>query len=153
MTDVPFQSILCPVDFSKCSSNALRVGARLSFTTGKPLKIIHATHFDVPPYLTEKAQVAIADELANARREAKEKLAEWATPYLPEGLAPEYEIIERPAVDAIRQAADAMPGCWIVMGTHGRTGVRRLLIGSVTERTLRETHVPTLTIPPGAEPC
>jgi len=151
MTNMPYQAILCPVDFSAGAAAALRTAARLAQAAGVPLRVIYATHFETPPYFTESAQMELAQQLVSARIAAQDALAAWCEPHLTPGLNVSYEILERPPVDAIRHVAEQLPGCWIVMGTHGRTGLRRLLLGSVTERTLREAGVPVLTIPPAAK--
>lgn len=148
MSNMPFGSILCPVDFSDGSAAALETAARLASAAGVPLKVVYATHFEAPPYFTESAQMELARQLVNARLAAQDALSAWCDPFLPPGLKVTYDIVERPPVDAIKHAAEGLPNCWIVMGTHGRTGLRRLLLGSVTERTLRDAGVPVLTIPP-----
>jgi nucleotide-binding universal stress UspA family protein len=58
------------------------------------------------------------------------------------------------AADEIVAQAEHLSADLIVMGTHARQGVQRLLLGSVTERVLRTAHVPVLTVPPanGTEP-
>jgi nucleotide-binding universal stress UspA family protein len=109
---------------------------------------LHAIHIEVPAYMTEGSAAEIQRQLAVARQEAAKHLNEWAAPHIPATVATEVLIDERPAVDAIHAAAAKLPKPWIVMGTHGRTGLQRLLLGSVTERTLRESRVPVVTIPP-----
>ncbi len=148
MPKVPYRAILCPVDFSAGAASSLRVGAELALAGGVVLKVIYATHFEAPPFFNESAQMELAKSLVNAKLAAQDALSSWSAPHLPEGVDVSYEILERPPVDAIRHVAESLPGCWIVMGTHGRTGLKRLLLGSVTERTLREAGVPVLTIPP-----
>jgi nucleotide-binding universal stress UspA family protein len=148
MSSLPYQSILCPVDFSSGAGDALRIGSQLAKSSGVPLKVIYATHFEAPPFINESAQMELAKGLVNAKLAAQDALASWCEPFLAPGAEVTYEILERPPVDAIHAVAETMPGCWIVMGTHGRTGLKRLLLGSVTERTLREVGVPVVTIPP-----
>jgi nucleotide-binding universal stress UspA family protein len=55
------------------------------------------------------------------------------------------------ATGEIVATAEQLPADIVVMGTHGRVGVERLLLGSVTEHVLRTTRVPVLTVPPGVE--
>jgi len=148
MSNCPFQSILCPIDFSDCSAEALKDAARLAALGSVKLVVLHATHVDVPAYMTEGTAAEIQRQLAAARRDAAERLNEWASPHIPANVSTEVIIDERPAVEAIHAVAAKLPAPWIVMGTHGRTGLQRLLLGSVTERTLRESHVPVVTIPP-----
>lgn len=148
MSNCPFQSVLCPVDFSECSADALKEAARLAALGSVRLVLLHAIHIEVPAYMTEGSAAEIQRQLAVARQEAAKHLNEWAAPHIPASVATEVLIDERPAVDAIHGVAAKLPNPWIVMGTHGRTGLQRLLLGSVTERTLRESRVPVVTIPP-----
>jgi nucleotide-binding universal stress UspA family protein len=53
---------------------------------------------------------------------------------------------EGPSTDVILEAADEYEADVIVMGTHGRTGFRRLVLGSVTEEVLRKARCPVLTV-------
>jgi nucleotide-binding universal stress UspA family protein len=149
MSNCPFQSVLCPVDFSECSAEALKEAARLAALASVKLVLLHATHIEVPAYMTEGTAGEIQRQLAAVREEAARHLNEWAAPHL-SGASAEVVIDERPAVEAIHAQAAKLPKPWIVMGTHGRTGLQRLLLGSVTERTLRESHVPVVTIPPSS---
>ena len=146
MSNCPFQTVLCPVDFSDCSAHALETAAKLAKLASVRLVLLHATHIEVPAYMTEGSAGEIKRQLASVREEAARHLNEWAAPHL-SGVEVEVVIDERPAVDAIHAQSARLPQPWIVMGTHGRTGLQRLLLGSVTERTLRESHVPVVTIP------
>jgi nucleotide-binding universal stress UspA family protein len=150
MSNCPFQSVLCPVDFSEGSARALETAAKLAALGDAKLVLLHAAHVEVPSYMTEGSANEIRRQLAAVREEAARKLNEWAAPYLAGGVTAEVVIDERPAVEAIHAQAAKLPQPWIVMGTHGRTGLQRLLLGSVTERTLRESRVPVVTIPPPA---
>lgn len=143
-----FRWILCPVDFSDCSARALGAAVALAKTARRPLKVLYAAHLEVPHYMNESAQVEITKQLVASKLAAQDALSAWVESRIPPETDIDYEIVERPPVEAIRHAAHSAPGCWIVMGTHGRTGLKRLLLGSVTERTLREAGVPVLTIPP-----
>lgn len=60
-----------------------------------------------------------------------------------------FEIAEGPTTAEILAAADAMPADLLVMGTHGRSGFERLVLGSVTEKVLRKAACPVLTVPRG----
>lgn len=146
-----FKWILCPVDFSDCSARALGAAVALAKTARRPLKVLYAVHLDVPAYVNESAQVEITKQLVASKLAAKDALSAWVASHVAPGTDIEYEIVEQPPVEAIRQTAQSASGCWIVMGTHGRTGLKRLLLGSVTERTLREAGVPVLTIPPESQ--
>jgi nucleotide-binding universal stress UspA family protein len=59
----------------------------------------------------------------------------------------EFEIAEGSTAAGILATADAMPADLLVMGTHGRSGFERLVLGSVTEKVLRKAACPVLTVP------
>jgi nucleotide-binding universal stress UspA family protein len=61
----------------------------------------------------------------------------------------EFEVAQGHAVIEILARADAMPADLLVLGTHGRSGFERLALGSVTEKVLRKTTRPVLTVPRG----
>ena len=54
-----------------------------------------------------------------------------------------------PVVREVLREAEQMPATLVVMGTHGRGGFERLMLGSVTEKVLRKARCPILTVPPG----
>ena len=148
MIAAPFDFILCPIDFSDCSANALHWAAWLAQSSGKPLHLLHAVHIDMPAYLTAEHKESILDEWKNVRLHAEEHLREWVKPHLPEDLSVQYEVSDAPAVEAII-ASSHRGNAWVVMGTHGRTGWRQVWMGSVTTRTIEQAKVPVLAIPPG----
>jgi nucleotide-binding universal stress UspA family protein len=152
MIPPPFQSIVCPIDFSDCSANALRWAAWLAQTSGKPLRLLHAVHVDMPSYLTAKHREDILDQWAQVRAQAEAHLREWVKSHLPEGLEVHYEVSDAPPVEAIIAAAHREDS-WVVMGTHGRTGWREVWMGSVTTRTIELAKVPVLAIPPDKKIC
>jgi len=69
------------------------------------------------------------------------------------GVTVETEIIEGSPSREIMQAAETHDCDLIVMGTHGRGGLNRLLLGSVTEKVVRDARVPVLTVNVGIEPA
>lgn len=152
MIPPPFESVVCPIDFSECSANALRWAAWLAQASGKPLRLLHAVHVDTPSYITPERRERILEEWNEVRRHAEAHLKEWSRPYLPEGIEVYYEISDAPPVEAIIAAAHRT-NAWVVMGTHGRTGWRSVWLGSVTTRTIEQAKVPVLAIPPDKTIC
>lgn len=152
MLSVPFDSIVCPTDFSECSANALRWAVWLASTANRPLRLLHAVHVDMPAYVTQEMRTRILEQWDQVRRDAELHLREWAKPHLTENLVVHYEISDAPAVEAVIASAHR-DNSWIVMGTHGRTGWRQVWIGSVTTRTIEQAKVPVLAIPPDRQLC
>ncbi len=138
-----FKHILCPVDFSERSAQALRYAARLAQCGGARITAVYADLFAPPPYFTESSLDEMDRQVRVARQAAQDHLEKWTRP-LAEGA--ELRVEEALPADGIREAAAAIPADLIVIGTHGRSGFNRLMLGSVTERVLREAHVPVLVV-------
>jgi nucleotide-binding universal stress UspA family protein len=85
-----------------------------------------------------------------SREEVLADLRQWIEPIGASGLSPELVADEGRPHEAIVKCATGLPADIIVIGTHGRTGVSRLLLGSVTEKVLRTAPCPVLTVPPAA---
>ncbi len=152
MLPVPFDSIVCPTDFSECSANALRWAVWLAANNKRPLRLLHAIHIDMPAYVTQDIRTQILEQWDNVRRDAEKHLREWAKPHLTENLEVYYEISDAPPVEAVIALAHR-DNSWVVMGTHGRTGWRQVWMGSVTTRTIEQAKVPVLAIPPDRQLC
>jgi universal stress protein A len=132
----PLQRILCPVDFSPLSAKALAYAERLAAGTGAELVLAHA--FDIPASHTYDDVQNPADPTIRTQFEE-----------LP---------LTSPNPKVVRVLHAGPPGdviCWlaenrccdlIVMGTHGRTGLKHLLLGSVVEHVVRHARCPVLTI-------
>jgi nucleotide-binding universal stress UspA family protein len=146
---VTFTHILAPVDFSDFASRSLAHAAALSRWYDAKLSVLHvAPAFEVLP-VEGALGVPLQDVRSSTQEEAVQDMrrlleaggvADNAVPVTRTG-DPSAVIIE----EAVKNKTDL-----IVMGTHGRRGFRRMLLGSVTESVLREAPCPVLTVPPRA---
>jgi universal stress protein A len=146
-----FQSILVPVDYSDPSRRALELA--LSLADGAQVTVVHV--WDRPPYVGEEV-VAHPDgsrrslsELirSNAERDMTDFLAQVSTTT---GTRLQHHLISGDPVSGIIAEASKPSYDLLVVGTHGRTGVTKLLLGSVTERLIRLSPIPVLTVPPAS---
>ncbi len=144
-----FHRVLCPVDFSEASTRALLFAERLVRETGAELFLLHA--FDAP------ASYDTAGQQEPANPEIKRHFDDL-TPHHPDTKL-ERILHAGPAGEVICWLAGERRCDLIVMGTHGRTGLRHLLVGSVAEYVLRHAKCPVTTVrdysadePPLAEP-
>jgi nucleotide-binding universal stress UspA family protein len=95
-----------------------------------------------PPMAVEGTRHVIVDDLGQLRREADAYLAPLASRLASRGVAVSCEVrVGRPA-ERILDAARETGADLIAMSTHGRSGLGRLLFGSVAEQVLREADVP-----------
>lgn len=145
--------ILCPVDFSDTSRHALEYALTLARWYESRVTVLHAclvpAAVSVAPFGGPAGMEPTA--LAVPRRaELRRELEGFIEPYVAEGVPLDLSLGEGLAIEEILHGAAELPADLIVMGTHGRSGVERLLLGSVAERVLRKAPCPVLTVPPRA---
>jgi len=143
------QRILCPVDFSEVSEAALRFAGRLAECGQAEITVLYAHYFEAPAYFTEARIEELTREFHESRHEAELAVAQFAHRILP-GVAVRVVVEEGAPQEAIARAAQSEGADVVVMGTHGRSGVSRLMLGSVAERVLRSSAIPVLTVRPAA---
>jgi nucleotide-binding universal stress UspA family protein len=142
--------ILCPLDFSLFSRHALGQGIALAREFGAEIAAFHV--FSLAPVvevLPASAAMVIDPLTLSASRRAAlaAELREFTYEVDAGGVVIQVGVEEGDPVDAIVTRAADWPADLIVMGTHGRTGFGRLLLGSVAERVLRRATCPVLTVP------
>jgi nucleotide-binding universal stress UspA family protein len=140
--------ILCPVDFSDLSARALRYAGMLAGRLNAHLTVVYANSFSAPPYFTQSRLEDLERQFRESFQEAETALRRFVQEQM-RGVAHgevDVRVIEGLPVDAIRKTAKESHADLIVMGTHGCSGLNRLMLGSVTERLLRESEVPVLTV-------
>ena len=142
-------TILVPFDFSAAAESALAWAADLHKTTGAgPIQIVHAINSHPVGTVDTSLEALLPNEDEIAELERKMVTAASAR-----GARATAKVLVRLSEvgDIILDAARADGAELIVMGTHGRTGVRRLLLGSVAEHVLRHADCPVVTVhAPGA---
>lgn len=139
-TDI--SSVLVPTDGSECAQTAVDHAGDLARAVDATLHVV---------YVVEVGQVIDGDR-ARKLRESLEEVGEMAleaalervqsSTYLSTATA---ILTGAPSFEIVSYAADHDVDC-IVMGTHGRKGVRRVLLGSVTERVVRRADVPVISV-------
>jgi nucleotide-binding universal stress UspA family protein len=149
--------ILVPVDFSDLSALGLRYAGALAKCSGAKLSVLFANPFQPPAYFTASRVAELEKQFQSARRDAEEYLREFVAKTLPERTDVAADVIDAMPVDAILRESERLQPDVIVMGAHGRSGVNRLMMGSVAERLIRSSRIPVLTVrgdaPPAAGPA
>jgi len=140
--------ILVPTDFSDASTYALRFAARLADRTGARIRLVYADYFVPPIDFAASAAVEYALTSNEAEDEAKKLLIRTAEENLPATVPFDTRVVVESPVAAILDEARHCGADLVVMGTHGRTGFRRLVVGSVTESVTRAINVPVITVSP-----
>lgn len=149
---IEIKRILCPVDFSEFSRHALAHAVMLARWYDSTVTVFHAYPPAAPPmiFAGDPAGVAIAPILTpgEARDQTLTRLASFANCVKPEAVPVSFEARPGNAVPSILDLAKSLPSDLIVMGTYGRSGVDRLILGSVTEKVLRKSRCPVMVVPP-----
>jgi universal stress protein A len=145
------RQILVPVDFSEPSRAALDYAAELARPFAASIDILHV--FEVPAFLPQGTLVQTAPldiSLVDlVRKNAEDALAAFAAEAGTRGISIRASRADlgSPA-HTITELAKSGGYDLIVLGTHGRTGLSRALIGSVAERVVRHAPCPVLTVRP-----
>jgi nucleotide-binding universal stress UspA family protein len=146
---IEIRRMLCPVDFSECSKHALHHAAAIARWYESTITLLYV-HPIVPMAAAAPGAPAFPPFVVTAAEREKllasmKSLGEHETLA---GIPLEVEVAEGSAALEILDRASAPDIDLIVMGTHGRSGFERLIIGSVTERVLRKASCPVLSVPP-----
>lgn len=144
----PFlKTILVGTDFSVCAARAFSYAVSLAATQGARVHLLHVLMepiqaFDVAgalPYLDVTTQREWEDA-------TKKRLAGAVASAEKRGVAATSELLWGRPSDAIIETAAKQKASLVVLGTHGRTALEKLLIGSTAERVVRLCQVPVLTV-------
>jgi nucleotide-binding universal stress UspA family protein len=146
-----WNTILVPFDFSESAEHACRIAAHEARAHGASIVLLHVVEL-MPHFgheVTMMARPGTTTPISVRQYHMEE--AETALRAVAAGVAADEihtTIVVRCGVP-VEEIGDYLrdhPIDAIVMGTHGRTGLRRMLVGSVAERIIRTSHVPVLTI-------
>ena len=160
-----FTPILVPVDFSDYSAEALEKAADIAAPFGSSLIVLHVTSAelgvhelagrlgkqaaDIPKLGTEAIQAACEQVIETVVGPQREQDYEALQAFLPDRLAGhqvELRVVFGRPFERIVETALKENAALIVMGTHGRSGLERVAVGSVAERVIRLAPCPVLTV-------
>ncbi len=135
-----FKKILCPVDFDPNSLLALQLASELAQERQATLHLLHVVAMPPGP--------EVALPFGKMETAARSRLERHARQIVNGKASYEVEVLMGdPAVEVL-QAAKRLRANLIVMATHGRKGLRHLILGSVAEHVVREAPCPVLTVKP-----
>lgn len=142
---IRIKRILCPVDFFPASENAAKYAVDLAGAYGAKVHLLHVVTPILPtayeyPLNTVEMTKSMQDAAA---AQMKKLVARLKTKDVKVGS----ELRIGDVHDAIKRALAAIKPDMVVMGTHGRHGVERLVLGSVTDWLIRNSTAPVMVIP------
>jgi nucleotide-binding universal stress UspA family protein len=139
-----FHRILVAVDFGEASPEALEVAIDLAVANDASLTLVHA--WEIPTYAYAGMAYLATDVWSAIEQAAKDQL-ESTLALVQKRLPNAVSVFAGgEASQGILDAAERTSADLIVMGTHGRRGVSRVLLGSVAEKVVRLSPVPVLTV-------
>ncbi|MDN3511457.1 MAG: universal stress protein [Candidatus Jettenia sp. CY-1] len=141
-----FKKILCPIDYSDCSMNALGYAVKMAIKDSARLYLMYVEDdecvFDYGGLSFGYESTLDPDTVV----EMKKKLMDSVSEDVREYISVETLITIGIPVDEIIKVAKRKRIDIIVMGTHGRTGISHMVIGSVAEKVIRRSPCPVLCI-------
>ncbi len=135
--------VVLPLNFSDCSMDAYEYAVQFAKWVDTPLTLVHAIEplsYSLDFTLTHPLQEA------TKREQVKKRLSELTEVLTNQGLTARYELLDQPPVEAILELSAQNEADLILMGTHGRKGLSRLILGSTTFRVLEQSPYPVLTV-------
>ncbi|MCS7013454.1 MAG: universal stress protein [Chloroherpetonaceae bacterium] len=138
---IAIKKILCPIDFSEVSHNAILYGKEFACAMGAELILLHV----VEPVTMTAETVPYVSEV-ELERNAKEELSMLVQKECPSTLTVRQLVKIGLAPDTIIRVAEEEDVDLLIMGSHGRSGLSRLLLGSVTEAVMRRAKLPILVV-------
>lgn len=145
---ITIRRILCPTDLSDLSARALRHAMAFAKWYEAELDALYIVPAVVPHpgVMPPGPSWALFDP--EARSQVEDELHYFVAPAEDAGIQVRRTIRDGDVVAEILKEAHAIPADLLVMGTHGRSGFERWILGSITEKTLRKAPCPVLTVPP-----
>ncbi|MEX2221242.1 MAG: universal stress protein [Candidatus Rokuibacteriota bacterium] len=144
MANSIFYRIVVPTDFSTCSEEAWRLARRVAAATGGELILTHV--LSEAPLYGESLMTDVRHVYEGARKWAEATLEAWVAEARAAGLTARTALRTGVAHREVVALATDERADLIVIGTHGRGGVDRALIGSVADRVVRLAPCPVLTV-------
>ncbi len=141
---IQLSKILCPTDYSKTSDKAVRYAIELGRKTGAHVRFLHIMQ---PENIAEKTAYSYG---VVPRQEKDDVVTEEFRQLLmhekKQGLSAEVLIVRGNPYDVIIDQTSAWGADMLIMGSHGRTGLNRILMGSVAEAVFHAVNIPVLLV-------
>jgi nucleotide-binding universal stress UspA family protein len=145
---IEIRQILCPIDFSEFSRHALDHAVAIARRYGSTISVFNVCPL-VPAtaYAPGTPMLPVSVPTPGDLEGLLASMKRFVETEVGTGAPMRFEIGEGDAASEILDRATAMPSDLIVMGTHGRSGFDRLVLGSVTEKVIHKATCPVLTVP------
>jgi nucleotide-binding universal stress UspA family protein len=138
------KKILVPTDYSDCANSAMEVAKEIALKSGAELLLIHLE--EVVPEVAHVLHHAATEENPHHVGHARLQLQSLVDSLGKEGIKTKGVFVPNEGRDAIEDYLEPYGIDFMVMGSHGATGIRELLIGSKTQKVIRHVNIPVLVV-------
>ena len=145
---ITYQHILVPVDESPISYAAVEQALALAKSLNSQVTVMSVIAVD-PFFGVDfyKVAPAITDYIMQAEKNAKERLEDIKQSFIRDGIEVDVKLIHGVSPsEGIIQVADEVSADLIIMGSHGRTGLQKMMLGSVAQNVLTQSPIPVLIV-------
>jgi nucleotide-binding universal stress UspA family protein len=139
--------VLVAVDFSEATEPVLRAAEEVALGLGAELRLVYVAAPEPEFVGYDVDSPALRDTHAAEYREEHRRLQELADELRGRGVRLKALLIQGPTVEKILEEAERLDAGLIVVGSHGRSALARVLVGSVSEGVLRGSRRPVLVVP------
>ncbi|MFQ5715182.1 MAG: universal stress protein [Candidatus Scalinduaceae bacterium] len=141
---INLKKILCPIDHSDCSKEALKYAVSFAMKDEAKLYLLHVIDIRSFDESLDKMTRQMPDD--ETIKQLETKLFECVPEEIRNDMQVEALVVQGIPFAEIISNAKKNKVDMIVMGTHGRTGLAHIMIGSVSEKVVRNAHCPVLTV-------
>ncbi len=144
MTQQHQSQIVVPIDFSPHSGAAVQWASFWQQHTGAQVTVVHCRQFEAPPAFTLDQVETLARQAKRSEGQYQQEVADFLQQQLGHPVAWDIRVSEGDPVQLILEHCDCAD--LVIMGTHGRRGVQRWMLGSVAEGMIHAAQVPVLVV-------
>lgn len=143
---MPNSPIVCAVDFAEPSDRALAHALSLAKRLGSSVIAVHA--WSLPAFAGPDSSFVFGPEVVSEiTNELQSQLKKLLEHHKDSGVHLEGRLMVGAPVEAVIDAAQKANAQYIVISTHGRSGLSRFVLGSVAERVVRMSPIPVIVVP------
>ena len=143
-----FKRILVPLDGSILSEAVLPHARDLARALDVEIVLLHVDVIPVPEFDPHTSPLSPPEGIKKMHADEKIYIKNMCSKLESEGVRATYLLREGPIAETIMEVAEIMQAGMIAMSTHGRTGILRLLLGSVAEQVVHQSRIPVVLIRP-----
>ncbi len=142
---LPIKKIVCPTDFSEPADMGMRAAIELSEQFSAELVVVHVVN---PLPMVSSSATLLPIIIEGLRESAQKGMDDLFAEVIPKNIQAGYQIVDGSTAEEIVKIAREEGADLIVIATHGQSGWRKFVFGSVTEKVMRIAECPVLTIRP-----